>query len=202
MAIKWIQMMGVEHLFSKPSIWSLDLSLDMPTFSWIFQLCGQDKRYKSWKIWNLWASDLWGATMCYIVFWQLQLIVCRMAMCYRTLHQGRGKSLHDNFHRNGSLAIPVMYDVSMRRESYYESPWEITDANGIDGMAPNDSPSVSAVSSCQLCSKEGIKSVKDSLCTVNSATADAWSPQDKEAREFHSQLFQEWGFQNEFNRNR
>ncbi len=31
-------------------------------------------------------------------------------------------------------------------------------------------------------SKEGIKSVKDSLCTVNSATADAWSPQDKEAR--------------------
>lgn len=28
---------------------------------------------------------------------------------------------------------------------------------------------------------EGIKSVKDSLCTVNSATADAWSPQDKEA---------------------
>ena len=31
-------------------------------------------------------------------------------------------------------------------------------------------------------SKEGIKSVKDSLCTVNSATADAWSAQDKEAR--------------------
>ena len=36
-------------------------------------------------------------------------------------------------------------------------------------------------------SKEGIKSVKDSLCTVNSATADAWSPQDKEARAWNCQ---------------
>ena len=125
-------------------------------------------------------------------------------MYYRTLHQGRGKSLHDNFHRNGSLAIPVMYDVSMRRESYYESPWEITDANGIFILWHQTTRQVCQLSavSFQLCSKEGIKSVKDSLCTVNSATADAWSPQDKEAREFHSQLFQEWGFQNEFSRNR
>ena len=52
-------------------------------------------------------------------------------------------------------------------------------------MAMTNAVCVSAVSSCQqlsaALSQEGIKSVKDSLCTVNSATADAWSPQDKEA---------------------
>jgi len=40
---------------------------------------------------------------------------------------------------------------------------------------------------------EGIKSVKDSLCTVNSATADAWSPQDKEA--IQAKILAGYGFE-------
>ena len=32
-----------------------------------------------------------------------------------------------------------------------------------------------------MVAKEGINAVKESLCSVDSATADAWSPDDKEA---------------------